>query len=195
MLGGAPIGTDTDNLDTIGKDGECYTAATTESTLNSTDEFGEQDTHLVDAPSYVYEAPTFNERPNIDSSINNVTFDEVYGGCYLDNDGNWVVWLTENTEEYQAAAFAQNSTLPEDKTIFRTANYSLTYLNAILTKISDVMQTGDLPFVQSAALMESQNCIVVAMTSDNAEETAQVLRFDRLGGAIEIVYIKENQLD
>lgn len=112
------------------------------------------------------------------------TFKEIWGGSYLDENGGWVVWLTENTDNWQREVFARNPSLPEGATTFRTADYSLNYLTGLLARISEGMRAGELPFVSSAAVMEQMNRVQVCLTDESAETMAQVTALDILGGAI-----------
>jgi hypothetical protein len=104
----------------------------------------------------------------------------------MDEDGHWVVWLTENTKENQQKVFEQNPDLPESTTTFTTADYSLTYLTQLMADISEGMGDGKLPYVTTAALMEQDNRVEVTMTTDDADKVAMIQRFDTYGGAIEI---------
>lgn len=113
-------------------------------------------------------------------------FDAVWGGSYLDESGRWVVWLTENTPENQTAVFERNPTLLESSTVFRTADYSLADLTALLETISDGMRDGELPFVSSAAVMESRNRVEVTVSTGDEAQLAALRRFDTLGGALEL---------
>jgi hypothetical protein len=112
--------------------------------------------------------------------------DAVWGGSYMDENGHWVVWLTENTKENRQKVFAQNPDLKESTTTFKTADYSLAYLTQLMADISEGMGDGKLPYVTSAALMEQDNRVAVWMTVDDADTAALIQRFDTLGGAIEI---------
>ncbi len=112
------------------------------------------------------------------------TFDKVWGGSYMDQNGKWVVLLTEDTPENRAEVLKRNSNLSENNIRFEKANYSLAYLTQVMAAISQAMADKELKSVFTATLYEDRNCIVVEMT-DSTEEAA-VLAFDTLGGAIEI---------
>jgi hypothetical protein len=114
--------------------------------------------------------------------------DAVWGGSYMDEDGHWVVWLTENTKANQQKVFEQNPDLPESTTTFKTADFSLAYLTQLMADISEGMGDGKLPYVTTAALMEQDNRVSVTLTTDDANKVALVQRFDTIGGAIEIQY-------
>ena len=115
-------------------------------------------------------------------------YEAVWGGSFLDENGHWVVWLTENTPENQRKVFERNPNLSEATTTFRTADFSLAYLTGLLADISKGMGDGKLPFVSTAALMEQSNRVEVRMTNDDADKAALLLAYDSIGGAIEIKY-------
>lgn len=114
-------------------------------------------------------------------------YEEVWGGSYTDAQGNQVVLLTENTPENQQEVFRRNPTLNTETTVFQTAEYSLSYLTELLADISKAMADDTLPFVPTAGLYEDRNRVVVTVTTNDPDSIAQVLAFDTLGGAIEIV--------
>lgn len=160
------------------RDGALYELFGTESSPDGAGEQGETDP-AADAPVQDgAEAGT----PKDDG------FDTVWGGSYLDESGKWVVWLTENTPENQTAVFEQNPELLESSTVFRTADYSLAYLTALLETISDGMRDGKLSFVSSAAVMESRNRVEVTVSTEDEAQLALLRRFDTLGGALELRY-------
>ena len=136
-------------------------------------------------PMEISDAPVTGN-PGSTGALN--PLDEIWGGSYMDQSGHWVVWLTENTPENQARVFAQNPDLLEDDTVFKTADFSLSYLTDLLANISVEMGTQKLPFVTTAALREQDNRVGVTMTADDEEYAAQVLNFDTIGGAIEFRY-------
>lgn len=121
-------------------------------------------------------------------------YDEVWGGCYMDQNGCWVVWLTEDTPENRQMVLILNPSLREDNIIFQTAAYSKAYLTYLMTEISDAMCAGKLPLVTTAALMEDKNCVEVTMISDDPYSVDKVLAFDSVGGAIEILYSSEEHV-
>ncbi len=114
------------------------------------------------------------------------SFDEIWGGSYMDAGGSWVVWLTEDTPENRAKVFERNPHISERGTKFKTADYSLDYLTRLLADISQAMGDGTLGFVSTAAVMEDINRVEVRMTEDTPELREKVLSFDTMGGAIEI---------
>lgn len=145
--------------------------------------------------------PTGNET-TIDAPVSDIhgdtgeltAYDEVWGGCYMDENSCWVVWLTEDTPENREMVFALNPSLNENNTIFKTAAYSKAYLTDLMARISGAMGTGKLPFVTTAALREDKNCIEVTMNSDDPYISDQILAFDTIGGAIEIIYSSEQMV-
>lgn len=115
-------------------------------------------------------------------------YDEVWGGCYMDQNGCWVVWLTEDTPENRQMIFTLNPTLNESNTTFRTADYSKAYLTYLMAEISKAMGDGSLPLVTSAALREERNRVEVTMTGEDPYSEERILAFDTVGGAIDIIY-------
>lgn len=160
------------------RDGVLYELFDTESSPDGGEERGEVDP-AADAP---VQSDAEAGAPKSDG------FDAVWGGSYLDGSGKWVVWLTENTPENQTAVFERNPELLESSTVFRTADYSLTYLTALLEKVSDGMREGKLSFVSSAAVMESRNRVEVTVCTEDEARLALLRRFDTLGGALELRY-------
>ena len=143
-------------------------------------------------PLEVRDAPVTGD-PSNTGALN--PLDEIWGGSYMDQSGHWVVWLTENTPENQARVFEQNPDLLESNTVFKTADFSLSYLTDLLANISAEMGTQKLPFVTSAALREEDNRVEVTMTSDDENYAAHVLNFDTIGGAIEFRYSTAQIID
>lgn len=121
-------------------------------------------------------------------------YDEVWGGCYMDENGCWVVWLTQDTPENRQRVFALNPTLNDENTIFKAAAYSKAYLTYLMAEISNAMCAGKLPLVTTAALREDKNCVEVTMISDDPWSVDKVLAFDTAGGAIEIIYNSEEHV-
>lgn len=121
-------------------------------------------------------------------------YDEVWGGCYMDQNGCWVVLLTEDTPENRQMVLALNPTLREDNIIFQTAAYSKAYLTYLMTEISNAMCAGKLPLVTTAALREDKNRVEVTMVADDPWSVDKVLAFDTVGGAIEILYNPEEHV-
>ncbi|MCM1181632.1 MAG: hypothetical protein NC347_15365 [Clostridium sp.] len=121
-----------------------------------------------------------------------IEYEAVWGGSYMDEAGCWVVLLTENTAENQKKVFELNPSLTENNTIFQTAAYSLTYLTNLMEKLSK----ADLPLVVSSiGLREERNRIEVIITTDNPDAVAEILAYDSIGGAIEIICLSDIQID
>ncbi len=131
------------------------------------------------------DAPVQNETGDGDALTH---YDAVWGGSYLNDSGNWVVWLTEDTPEVRDEVFKHNPTISESGTEFRKAGYSLAYLTQLMADISKAMVEKQLPFVSSASLREDLNRIEISMTDENVEFITKVQSFDTLGGAIEFRY-------
>lgn len=134
--------------------------------------------------------------PNADLSGNIALSDveEVWGGSYMEEDGRWVVWLTENTQENQQKIFEQNPDLLENNTAFKTADFSLTYLMDLQENISAEINAGNLSHVIAAELREDVNRVEVIMTMDDPESVMKMLNFDTIGGAIEIHYVPDTDI-
>lgn len=152
-------------------------------------EIGGTDTPADGALNYGTDAPVQGEAGSTGALT---AYEAVWGGSYMDQNGCWVIWLTENTPENQKEVLDRNPDLPESSTIFKPADYSLAYLTELMAKISEGMADGELSFVTTAALREEQNRVEVTMTTDDAESVARVLAFDSAGGAIEIRYTSES---
>lgn len=136
-----------------------------------------------------YDAPVQNEMGNSGAieAPDSKDWGTVWGGSYMDENGNCIVWLTEDTAENRAEVFQRNPSLNQNSTVFKKAEYSLEYLTKIMTGISRAMSEGRLNSVTGAALREDINRVAVYMNCDNAATTAKVFAFDDLGGAIEII--------
>ena len=119
-------------------------------------------------------------------------YEAVWGGCYMDEAGCWVVLLTENTTENQEKVFQLNPTLTDGNTVFMEAAYSHKYLMDLMEKLSK----ADLPsVVSSIGFREERNRIEVIITTDDAGAVAEILAFDTIGGAIEIICLSDVQID
>lgn len=148
-----------------------------------------QDPVPEDAPGTAADAPvqTATELAGSEDGLHGL-----WGGSYLDENGNCVIWLTENTAENQKAVFERNPSLSEDSTVFKTADFTLDYLTELLKSISEGMRDGTLPYVISAGVMEQINRVSVTMTTDDGEAMAAAAALDALGGAIEFHYASGN---
>lgn len=127
------------------------------------------------------------DEPVQNETVINKSFDDIWGGSYLDESGKWIVWLTENTSENQQKVFEKNPDLREDNVSFKDADFSLVYLNELLAIISDGMSDGKLPFVSTAMVSEQTNRVEVYMTTNDEKAVNTVLSFDT-NGAITIKY-------
>lgn len=114
-----------------------------------------------------------------------IFYTDVWGGSYLDQDGNMVVLLTQDTPENREAVFQRNPAFLEDQVRFQTADYTLEYLTQVQEDISAAMAAGELPFVAVSALREEENRVQVMVTSQEEEDLARVRAFDPQGGAIQ----------
>lgn len=148
-------------------------------------EIRETDTLADDTLGSYNDVPVQGEPGNTGALV---SYEAVWGGSYMDAEGHWNIWLTENTPENQKKVFERNPDLLEDSTIFKTADYSLAYLTELMAEISKAMGNKELPFVTTAALREEMNRVVVTMTMEDTDSVEKVLAFDAIGGAIEIRY-------
>lgn len=117
---------------------------------------------------------------------------KIYGGAYYNDNGEYVVILTEDTPENRAAVAAELEAALEDIT-FETGTYTLSYLTDLQETISMAMQRRELPFVISSAVYESKNRIGICIDVTNIDQNRleeeyfpKVYAFDTLGGAIEV---------
>lgn len=188
MPGGILIGTE----DLGDKGGEFYREGVKVPLPEGTVESGEQDTELGDVLGTAADAPVQNETKLEDGEDE---WNDLWGGSYLDANGSYVIWLTENTVENQKKVFERNPDLAKDSTVFKTADFSLAYLTEILKNISEGMQDGKLPYVIGAGVMEQINRVSVTMTRDDERATAVVSSFDTRGGAIEFHYASGNSTE
>lgn len=154
-------------------------------------EVGETDPLATLTPNSYTDVPVQGEPGNTGALT---AYEAVWGGSYMDPNGRWVIWLTENTPENQKKVFERNPDLLESSTIFKTADYSLDYLTDLMAELSKAMGSKELSFVTTAALKEEINRVEVTMTTDDADSMAKVLAFDSIGGAIEIRYASENAI-
>lgn len=142
----------------------------------------------VESESFVGSDMPIPENPGSTGAL--VSYDEVWGGSYMNDAGQWVVWLTENTAETQKRVLELNPTLEKDDVIFKTATYSQDYLTDLMKTMSQAVgNSKEFLFVSSIGLREEKNCIDVYVTTSDSEKLAKLLEFDTVGGAIEIVYL------
>lgn len=125
---------------------------------------------------------------NVNEYVNsNVNYQKYYAGKYIDNNGNNVILLTDDTAENRKQ-ICNDLGIKESKTIFKKANYTYEYLAELQTKISQKMQNKELPFVTSSSLMEDSNNIKVTVTSNDVSDLNKIKELDTIGGAIDIRY-------
>lgn len=129
-----------------------------------------------------------------DANINEQTNENVvkgypnyYAGKYVDNNGNNVILLCEDTKANRKE-ICKKLKITEDKTIFKTAKYSYNYLTELQNRISKKMINKEFTFVSSSALMEDKNNIQVTVTSNNESDLSKIKTLDTIGGAIDIQY-------
>lgn len=119
-------------------------------------------------------------------------YEAVWGGSYMDEAGCWVVLLTENTAENQEKVFQLNPALTDGNTTFKEAAYSRSYLVDLMERLSE----ADLPpVVSSIGFREERNRIAVYITADDPDAVAEILSYDSIGGAIEIISLSDIQID
>ncbi len=116
------------------------------------------------------------------------TYEEVWGGSYMNASGNWVVWLTEDTPDNRAEVFRKNPNISNSSTEFKKADYSLAYLTQLMSDISKAMGNKELLGVFSAALREDINRVEVSMTEENQDIIARITAMDTIGGAVVFRY-------
>lgn len=125
-----------------------------------------------------------NERATEISTIN---YPNYYAGKYIDNDGNNIILLCEDSTENREE-ICDILGITESKTIFKKAKYTYKYLTELQNKIGEKMQNGELTFVTSSALMEDNNNIKVIVISNNTKNWNKIKELDTIGGAIDIQY-------
>ena len=125
---------------------------------------------------------------NEQSSENiNKNHPDYYAGKYVDNSGNNVVLLCEDSKTNRRE-ICNLLGITESKTIFKTAKYSYNYLTELQSKISKAMQNKELVFVTTSEVMEDSNNIRVTVTSNNENDLNKIKALDTIGGAIDIQY-------
>lgn len=111
----------------------------------------------------------------------------IFGGSYIDEKGQFVVVLTEDTKENRSAVLSELN-LNENTTVFKKGDYSLAYLTELQTKISNAMINKELPFVVFSGVYEMENRIKVGVITNDKKELEKLKAFDTIGGAIEIEF-------
>lgn len=123
-----------------------------------------------------------------------VPYEPVWGKCYQNEAGKWVVFLTENTPENQKKVLELNPTLTENDIIFQSITFSRSYLESLMISIGQAAdENEEFSFVSSIGLRTEKNCVEVDVTTDDEESIAKILAFDTIGGgsAIEIVNLND----
>lgn len=123
----------------------------------------------------------------------NTDYPEYYGGKYVDNNGNNVIWICEDntTNRKEICKFLG---ITESKTTFKTAKYSYNYLEELQNKISKKMIDKEFTFVTKSAVMEDNNNIKVTVISNNESDLNKIKTLDTIGGAIDIEYNTNNSV-
>lgn len=125
------------------------------------------------------------------TEISTTNYPTYYSGKYIDNNGNNVILLYEDSPENRKQ-ICNILGITESKTIFKKAEYTYEYLIKLQNKISEKMQNKELPFVTSSSLMEDKNNIKVTVTSNNISDWNKIKELDTIGGAIDIQYEVNN---
>lgn len=155
------------------------------------DEISETDPMNTDAGEY-------RDKPAVQNPGNTgalTEYEAVWGGSYMDEAGRWVVLLTENTAENQEKVFQLNPTLTEENTVFIETAYSRSYLEDLMKRLSE----ADLPSVVSSIGYRAEHNriarIAVTIKADDPDAVAEILAYDSIGGAIEIICLSDFQID
>lgn len=74
---------------------------------------------------------------------------------------------------------------------FASGRYTLSYLTKLQNRISEAMNEGEIPFVISSTLLESESRIEVVVSTNDEAQLDKILSFDEIGGAIIIKNINE----
>lgn len=109
----------------------------------------------------------------------------VFGGSYLDENGNFNVVLTKDTPENRAL-ICRELGRNETTVTFKSGKYTLLYLTELQSKISSGMANNELKGVVSSAVMETDNNIRVSVQLDNEETIEKLHALDTTGNAIDI---------
>lgn len=117
----------------------------------------------------------------------NADYPEYYGGKYVDNNGNNVVWICEDNTKNRNE-ICKFLGITESKTTFKTAKYSYNYLEELQNKISKKMIDKEFAFVTKSAVMEDNNNIKVTVISNNESDLNKIKALDTIGGAVDIEY-------
>lgn len=110
---------------------------------------------------------------------------EFFGGSYVDENGNFVIILTEDTPENRAN-ICKELDVSESNTIFKKGKHTLEYLTKIQENITEKMVKKELPFVVSSGVYEMTNNIIVEVTTTDVEKLKKIYELDVTGEAIQV---------
>ena len=114
----------------------------------------------------------------------------IYCGSYLDENGDYVVLIIDD-EEYLKKELLYEIGRTNENTVFKTAKYTMNYLEELQEKISTAMSEKEIPFVVSSGIYDRENRIIVTVNTKDQVLYEKIYSIDTLGGAIEIVYSDE----
>lgn len=112
---------------------------------------------------------------------------EFFGGSYTDDNGNFVIVLTEDTPANRAA-ICKELGRSESNTTFVKGTYTLAYLTELQAKITEAMVNKEIPFVVTSGVYETTNSIIIRVTTKDEAELAKVYALDTIGGAIKVEF-------
>ena len=127
----------------------------------------------------------YNEAVNSSDLTKNTS--EFFGGSYTDENGKFVIVLTEDTPANRTA-ICKELGRSEHNTTFVKGTYTLAYLTELQAKITNAMVNKEIPFVVSSGVYEMTNNIVVGVTTNDETELAKLYALDTIGGAIKVEY-------
>lgn len=157
-------------------------------TTEEDDKAYEQDINNSENGIFIpYEIPAAGFAEAVNPDILSERLLDVFCGSYLDKNGEYVILITEDTEEIRNAILAATGR-KSDNTVFKIAKYTMTYLTELQEKISDAMVNNELPFVTSSGVYDNKNRIIVTVNTEDESEYSKIYAFDTIGGAIEIEY-------
>lgn len=115
--------------------------------------------------------------------ISNADISGIFGGTYFDENGNYVIVITEDTSENREIllqALGKNS----GEVVFKKGDFPLSYLMQLHSKILKAVSDGEIPFVITSSLVEKENRIEVCVATDDETELNKIRQFDEKGEAI-----------
>lgn len=144
---------------------------------------GTEETIKINNNTNSNDVPITNEEYNEMLSSNN----DIYGGSYLDNNNDIVVFLTKNTTENQEL-ICKELNFNINNVLFKEAKYSLKYLEQLQDKIIEKIKQHDFDLLVYVSIKEDLNILEVGITEED-DDTIQALQsLDIIGGAIQIEY-------